>query len=80
VCQAVVQSADLDLNAQFLMQFTSQAVLKTLVRFAFAAGELPAAAQVRVRAALSDQEFAFLEDQAGGNVDDSQRAQRPMLL
>ena len=47
-----------------------QARFKGLVRLAFAAGELPQPAQVRVGMALGDEQFALAEDQGGGDIDD----------
>jgi hypothetical protein len=43
-------------------------LFESLARFALAARKFPESAQVRIRMALRDQEFAVAEDQAGGNV------------
>ena len=63
------QFADGDLDAQFLAQFADQALLEGFVRLAFAAGKFPKPAQMRIRVALGDEQFAVAENQRGGNVD-----------
>ena len=68
--QALDQLAHGHLDAQLLAQFARQAGFKGLVRLAFAAGELPQPAQVRVGMALGDEQFAVAEDQGGGDIDD----------
>ena len=47
-----------------------QARLERLVWLAFAAGELPQPAQVRIGVALGDEQFAVTEDQSGGDIYD----------
>jgi hypothetical protein len=46
-----------------------KAILITLIRFAFAAGKLPQAAEVRRRGTLRDKEFARAKDKAGRHFD-----------
>ena len=69
VSQAVQAGADLDFDSQFLAEFANQALRKRLIPFAFASRKLPQTAQVRLRRALGDEQFAVSEDQAGGNLD-----------
>ena len=83
--------ADLDFDAEFLQQFALQAIFIGFTGMAFAAGKFPQAAQMRLRAALGDQEQAVAENQAGGDIDgvwmrthggalSPVMLQRPMLL
>jgi hypothetical protein len=73
------QVADLRLNAQFLGQFTMEALLEGLARLAFAARKFPQASQVNIRLPLGDEEFVLVEDHARRHFDD-QAFPRPMLL
>jgi hypothetical protein len=67
--QALQTMAHLDFDAQFFSQFTGQALGEGFLRAALSAGEFPQPAQVRVRVALSNEESALAEEQAGGHLD-----------
>ena len=60
--------ADADFHAEFLAQFPGEALLGGFARLAFAAGKFPQPAEVRVRVALGDEEFAGTEDEAGADL------------
>jgi len=62
--QALDQVAYDDLDAQFLAQFTAQALLEGLTRFEFCRREFPQAAEVGVGVPVSDKEFAVTESRA----------------
>ena len=70
VGQTLHQFAKGHLDPQFLAQLPRQAGFKSLVRLAFAAGELPQPAQVRIHVSLGDEESALPEDQGSGDIDD----------
>ena len=60
--------SDGDFDGEFFAEFADEAVLEGLVGLNLTAGEFPEEAEVIVRAALGDKEFAGAEDQAGGNI------------
>ena len=62
--------ADGDGHAQFLADFADQALLEGFARLAFAAGKFPQSAQMGPGVTPGDEQFALVEDQGGGNVDD----------
>ena len=73
--------SDGDFDGEFFAEFAHQTVLEGFVGFDLAAGEFPQEAEVIVRAALGDEEFAGAEDQTGGDIDGfTHPDQRPMLL
>lgn len=59
----------LHFHTKFLPQFADKALLKSLVRLAFAAGEFPKPAKMRSGVALGDQKFAGTENQTGTDFD-----------
>ena len=63
------QLAQRNLDAQFLSKLTGEAILESLARLAFAAGELPQARQVAALQALSNKKFLLMENQPGSDVD-----------
>jgi hypothetical protein len=69
----VDEVADLDLEAEFLVQFAAKTFLETLARISFAAGKFPKAAQVRLRQSLGDEEFSLPKNQTGGNFNQHER-------
>jgi hypothetical protein len=83
--------SDFDFDPQFFVEFALQAILEGLAGVAFAAGELPEAAEVVAMASLREEELSVAEDQAGSDFNDSFHGrggsgagtggrQRPMLL
>jgi hypothetical protein len=87
VSQALDQLADRDFDPEFLSQFTGQALLERLVRFAFASGEFPKTAQMSFGVALRNEEASIPKHEPGGDIDgravgrvDTRGVQRPMLL
>ena len=64
------QSADLNFDAEFFAKFAHKAFLESLVWFAFAAGKFPKAAEMRVRMAPGDEQFAVAEDERGADFND----------
>ncbi len=59
----------LHFNAQFLLEFALERLLEGFAGFEFAARKFPQPAQVRLRVALGNEEFALVEYQSGGNID-----------
>lgn len=57
-------------NAEFFHQLARETLLEGFARLAFAPGEFPKPAQVRVSVALCDEEFARAENQTGGDIND----------
>jgi hypothetical protein len=68
--KALDELANRDLDAEFLVQFTRQALLKALTGLSFTAREFPKPAQMGVSVPLSYEEFSFTEDQAGRDFND----------
>jgi hypothetical protein len=63
------QVVDPHLHAQFLPQFTLQAMFVGLCSFPFAAREFPEATEMIASPALGDEEFALVKDEPGGHLD-----------
>ena len=61
--------ADGNFHSQFLPQFAHEALFKCLTRLAFTAGKFPHPAQMRIRVASGDQEFAIAENETGSDFD-----------
>jgi hypothetical protein len=59
----------LNLATKFLAQFAAEALLEGFARFTFATRKFPEPAEVRIRVALGDEQFAVSEDQAGSHFD-----------
>ncbi len=59
-----------NLHAQFLVDFADETLLETFASLAFAPGEFPKAAEVRLRVALRDEQLAGTKNQRGGNFND----------
>src|SRR5438552_3842599 len=62
--------SDRHLDSKFFPQFPLQALLKSLVRLAFATWELPSTTKMGISLALCDQKLASAKNQAGRNVND----------
>jgi len=71
VGQLLEHLADFNLNPKLLVQFASETLLEGFSGFTLAAGKFPEPAKVRVGMALSDEEFAGTEDQAGTDFNDT---------
>ena len=56
-------------HAQFLADFADESLLKSFARLALAAGKFPKPAEMGVRVALGDDEFATVEDERGADLD-----------
>ena len=67
--EALDQLSHPNLDSQFLAQFARQAGLEALVFLPFASRGLPESPLIRLRAALSDEQFALAEDEAGSHLD-----------
>ena len=63
--------ADGNLDSEFFADFADEAGLEGFAGFDFAAGKLPKIRQMIVSAPLGDQKFTALENQRGGDIDDS---------
>jgi len=64
----IEKAAHGNFHAQFLSQFTGQALLEGLGRLSLAAGEFPKSAEMRVRVPSGDEDFAIAKNQGGGNL------------
>ena len=81
VRDGIEQLADNDIHTEFFAKFAGETLLKGFSCLAFASGKFPQPAEMRIRMALCDEEFAGAEDEAGADFNDSRRvAHRPMLL
>jgi len=66
--------ADGDFHAEFLADFTHQALLEGFVRFALATGKFPQAAEMRIGMAPGYEQFAAAENQGAETSRDVSRA------
>ena len=74
--QALEQRANFNFDAKFLVKLTRKALLEGFAGFAFAAGEFPQSAKVRVGMALSDEQFARAKNETGADFDGLSRVER----
>ena len=70
VADFLEEFADGNFHAEFLADFADEALLEGLARLAFAAGKFPQPAEMRLRVALRDEQFAAVEDERGADCDD----------
>ena len=68
VADFLEQFADGNFHAQFLADFADEALLESLAGFALAAWKFPKPAEMRLRVALRDEQFAFAEDERGADL------------
>ena len=57
-------------QAKFFADFPDKTLLEGFIRLAFAAGKFPKSAEVRIRVALGDEQFAVAEDERGADFND----------
>jgi hypothetical protein len=60
---------NIDVDAQFLMNFPRQAFFETFVHFPLAAGKLPKPTKMIIQAALRNKQFASAKNERGCHVD-----------
>jgi len=63
------QFADRNFDSKFLVNFADKTLFESFVHFPFAAGKFPQSAEVRVGAALSDEQFAIMKNERGADFD-----------
>jgi len=75
--EAFDETADGNLDAQFLHQLAGQAGFKCLIGLAFSARKFPEPPLVRGGVAPRDKELALAKDQTGGDLNDAPGALSP---